>query len=145
MEEGRWKIYWREYCSQTYLYGSEVIFHRQDDVEFQNRLMPLGTVINEWFSKTDFQGQHVEPALPILDGTCHYHVSIHMDVPEGEHCPVRLLFYDRSGGEAGRLDIQDKEADFQCPPTTYYYKMQLVNGGVTHFHFHSVVIQEIFS
>ena len=26
---------------------------------------------------------------------------------------------------------------------TYSYRMQLINGGVTRFHFHSIVIQEV--
>lgn len=143
MAEGKWRIYWKEYCSQTYLYGSEVIFHKRDDVEFQNRLMPPGTIINAWYSKTDFQGQHIEPALPIIDGESRYHISINMDVPEQECCLVRMLFYDRFGNEVGDLNIRDTEMDFRCPLKTYCYTMQLVNGGVTHFHFHSIIIQEI--
>ena len=33
MELQRWNIYWNEYVSDTYLYGSEITFHKKDDVE----------------------------------------------------------------------------------------------------------------
>ena len=39
MELQRWNIYWNEYVSDTYLYGSEITFHKKDDVEFLNHLM----------------------------------------------------------------------------------------------------------
>ena len=41
----KWTIYWNEYSSDTYLYGSEITYHKIDDVEFCNKLMPAGTVI----------------------------------------------------------------------------------------------------
>lgn len=142
MIEGQWNIYWNEYSSDTYLYGSEVIFHSRDDVEFRNTLMPPGTVIKTWYSMTNFQAQHIEPALPIIDGESSYRIKVNMDIPEHQHCLVRLVFYDRYGNEAGYLNIRNVVTDFQCPLKTYSYTMQLINGGVTEFHFHSIVIQE---
>ena len=143
MSGARWTIYWNEYSSDTYLYGSEITFHKKDDVEFRNLLMPPGTVIKEWYSKTNFQMQKIEPALPMIDGESAYRISINMDVPENEHCLVRLVFYDRYEIEAGSLTIRDRVTDFRCPLKTYSYRMQLINGGITQFHFHSIVIQEI--
>ena len=34
MQGQKWTIYWSEYASDTYLYGSKVLFHKKDDVEF---------------------------------------------------------------------------------------------------------------
>ena len=56
---------------------------------------------------------------------------------------MRLVFYDKYDVEAGSVTVRDEETDFQCPLRTYSYRMQLINGGMTHFHFHSVTIQEI--
>lgn len=142
MAIGRWNIYWNEYSSDTYLYGSQVIFHGQDDVEFKNQLMPPGTVIKRWYSKTNFQRQHIEPSLPIIDGESSYRITVNIDVPKHERCLVRLVFFDRYGKEAGFLNVWDKVMDFRCPLKTYSYELQLVNGGLTEFHFHSIVIQE---
>lgn len=59
----KWTIYWNEYSSNTYLYGSEISYHAKDDVEFSNELMPPGTVIKQWYSRTYYQLQRIEPAL----------------------------------------------------------------------------------
>ena len=105
--------------------------------------MPPGTVIKQWYSKTNFQVQRIEPALPIIDGEGQYKITINIDTPEGQNCLARLVFYDRYEVEAGSLTLRDKETVFRCPLKTYSYRLQLINGGVTNFHFHSVVIQEV--
>lgn len=142
MAVGKWTIYWNEYSSDTFLYGSEVIFHSRDDVEFRNTLMPPGTVIKTWYSMTNFQEQHIEPSLPIIDGESSYSITVNIDVPKRQHCLVRLVFFDRYGNEAGYLNVRDTVTDFRCPLKTYSYTIQLINGGLTEFHFHSIVIQE---
>lgn len=139
----KWVIYWNEYTEDTYLYGSKVIFHKKDDVEFENTLMPPGTVIKQWYSKTNFQMQHIEPTLPIIDGEGEYQITFHIDMKEKESCLGRLVYFDRYGVEAGTLTLRDKETVFRCPLKTYSYKLQLINGGITKFHFHSIVIQEV--
>ena len=139
----RWTIYWNEYSSDTYLYGSEVMYHGKNDVEFYNRLMPPGTVIKQWYSKTNYQAQRIEPALPMIDGEGEYQVTVDIDCQEGEAWMVRLVFYDKYDAEAGIVTIRDGVTVFQCPLSTYSYRMQLINGGMTRFRFHSIVIEEI--
>ncbi len=139
----KWMIYWNEYSSDTYLYGAEIEFHKKDDVEYRNLLIPPGTIIKQWYSKTNFQAQRIEPSLPIIDGEGQYKITINIDVPEGENVLARLVYYDRYEVEAGSLTLRDKETVFRCPLKTYSYRLQLINGGVTNFHFHSVVIQEL--
>lgn len=143
MTGAKWTIYWNEYTSDSYLYGSEITYHKKDDVEFRNLLMPPGTMIKQWYSKTNFQTQKIEPALPMIDGESRYRISVHIDCPENENCQVRLVFYDRYEMEAGSITLRDKVTEFRCPLKTYSYRMQLINGGVTEFHFHSIVIQEV--
>ena len=142
MAAGKWNIFWNEYSSDTYLYGSQLIFHSREDVEFRNTLMPPGTVIKTWYSMTNFQEQHIEPSLPIIDGESSYSITVNIDMPKHQHCLVRLVFYDRYGNEAGYLNIRDTVTDFKCPLKTYSYTMQLINGGLTELHLHSIVIQE---
>jgi accessory Sec system protein Asp3 len=143
MMGAKWTIYWSEYSSDTYLYGSEVEFHSRDDVEFKNRLMPPGTIIKQWYSKVNFQRQKIEPALPMIDGESDYHITVHIDCEVPEGCLVRLVFYDRYEVEAGKLTVKGNEMDFKCPLKTYSYRMQLINGGISEFRFHSIVIQEV--
>lgn len=139
----KWIVYWNEYSSDTYLYGSEVIYHKKDDVEFKNCLMPPGTVIKQWYSKTNYQAQRIEPSLPMIDGESDYRIMINIDCPEHEVCLLLLIFYDRYDKEAGSIALRDRVTDFKCPLKTYSYRLQLINGGVTQFHFHSIIIQEV--
>ncbi|MCM1231919.1 MAG: accessory Sec system protein Asp3 [Ruminococcus flavefaciens] len=139
----KWIIYWNEYSSNTYLYGSEVTYHAKDDVEYANLLMPPGTVIKQWYSKTYYQMQRIEPALPIIDGESRYRVTVHIDCPENESWLMQLVFCDKYDAVAGRIPLRDKVSYFQCPLRTYSYRLELVNGGMTRFHFHYVEIQEV--
>ena len=53
MKNKAWKVVWNEGTFGTYLYGSKIWFHSREDIEFENELMPPGTVIKEWYSKCD--------------------------------------------------------------------------------------------
>ena len=138
-----WIIYWNEYASDTYLYGSEIEFLAKDDVRFKNLLMPPGTVIKQWYSKTNFQFQQIEPSLPMIDGEARYRLIVNMDVPEYEECFIKLVYVDKYDNEFDSIIIKDRVTEFKCPLKTYSFKMQLINGGVSVFRFHSVVIQEL--
>lgn len=138
-----WTIFWNEYSSDTYLYGSRIIYHKPDDVEFENELMPAGTMIKQWYSRTNYQAKRIEPALPMIDGEGNYQIEVDIECPEGEAWQIRLVFYDKYDTEAGYVSVRDKVTQFQCPLKTYSYRMQLINGGMTRFRFHSIVIREI--
>lgn len=143
MAEGRWKIYWNGYASYTYLYGSTVEFIGRDNVRFENELMPPGTVIKEWFSKTNFQGNHIEPTLPLIDGEGSYSFEAFIDCKTDEQFLFKMIFFDRFDNETGSIHIWDRKTVFRCPMNTFSYKLQLINGGMTGFSFHYLVIQEI--
>lgn len=138
-----WKIYWNEYVKDAYLYGSEILFHAKDDVEFKNELMPPGTVIKRWFSKVNYQVTRIEPALPMIDGEGRYHISLDASAEPPDGLIIKVVFYDRYDAEVGSQIIRDGGADFQCPLTTFSYEVQLINAGATLFHFHSIMITEI--
>ena len=143
MTEQSWKIYWNEYAKDTYIYGTELFFHAKDDIEFRNELMPPGTVIKRWYSKVNYQAMRIEPALPMIDGEGSYHIRLNASAEPETGLILRLIFYDRYDTEAESRIIRGGEGDFQCPLTTFSYEVQLVNGGVTEFHFHSIVMTEV--
>jgi accessory secretory protein Asp3 len=143
MTGAQWKIYWNEYSADTYLYGAKIIYHSKDDVEFSDELMPPGTIIKRWYSKTNFQIQRVEPALPMIDGESTYRLIVDVDADEEEGCLFCLVFFDKYGAEAGRITVRDQVTEFKCPLKTYSYELRLINGGMKRFHFHSVTIQEV--
>ena len=139
----KWTIYWNEYSANAYLYGSEIFYHKKDDVEYINALMPPGTVIKKWFSKVNYQMMRIEPSLPMIDGEGRYHISLNAASEPADGLLLRLVFYDRYDAEAGSQIIRDGEGDFQCPLKTFSYELQLINAGVTRLHFHWITIMEI--
>lgn len=143
MAGAKWKIYWNEYSTDTYLHGSVILYHKKDNVEFINELMPPGTIIKQWYSKTNYQMQKIEPSLPIIDGESTYQITVNIDIEKNENYLVRLVFYDRYEMEAGSINIRDRVTNFRCPLKTYSYRLQLINAGATRLNFHSIVIQEI--
>lgn len=143
MAAQQWTIYWNEYASKTYTYGSTITFHRKNDVEFRNNLMPPGTVIKTWHSKTNYQRDRVEPSLPMIDGETEYQISANIDYPEGGSCMLRLVFFDKYEEEAGMLIVRGQNMKFRCPLKTFSYQMQLMNEGASAFHFHYVTIKEV--
>ncbi len=143
MEKASWTILWNEYGADTYLYGSHLEFRGKRDVYFRNEFMPSGTVIKEWHSLTNYQRQRMEPTLPIIDGESRYRIRVNIDTPDDMGCLVKLVFLDRYEREAGDFIVRGTEAEFSCPLKTYSYKMQIINGGMKEFVYHSVVIEEI--
>lgn len=143
MTEQSWKIYWNEYVKDTYIYGTELLFHAKDDIEFRNELMPPGTVIKRWYSKVNYQAMRIEPALPMIDGEGRYHICLDASAEPHGGLMLKLIFYDHYDVEVGIQIIRDGEADFRCPLRTFSYEVQLINGGTTRFHFHSIVIAEM--
>ncbi|MCI6172744.1 MAG: accessory Sec system protein Asp3 [Clostridiales bacterium] len=138
----RWKIYWNELASDTYIYGSEIEFHAADDVEFRNALMPPGTIIKKWYSKVNFQAGRIEPALPIIDGEGRYHIAVDVESDVSGGILLRLLFLGKSGEEVESLFVDSPEMDFKCPLKAYSYEAQLICAGAHSFHFHSFTISE---
>lgn len=138
-----WVIRWNYYSNKTFLHGSKINYLSKDDIYFENALMPSGAVIKEWFSKTNFQRDGVEPSLPLIDGEGTYQLSYNIDQIAGGSCLFKLIFFDRFEEEVGQTIIWDSGTIFKCPMPTYSYCLQLINGGMTSFHFHSIVIREI--
>lgn len=141
-QDKQWTVYWNEYAADTYLYGTELMFHAKDDVEFHNVLMPPGTVIKTWYSMVNYQAGRIEPSLPMIDGEGQYHVSVNLDCDVAEGIFLRLVFRGKNGEEAGSLVVDSAETDFRCPLKTYSYEAQLVCAGAHAFHFHSFTITE---
>ncbi len=145
MRADSWKIYWNEYAANSYIYGSEINYIAKDHVEFFNSMMPPGTVINEWYSRTNFQGQKMEPELPIIDGEGQYEIEVAMESNKKGGCLIRIVFLDKYDDEAGDVIVHESKAAFRCPLRTYSYKVQLISAGVSHLDFHYLIIRELFN
>ena len=80
MKDDTWVIRWRNFLTNAYVYGSKIEFKDDFSVVYSNRLMPPGTVIHRWYSKTNFQRQRVEPELPLIDGERAYEIKTRIEI-----------------------------------------------------------------
>lgn len=143
MNEAVWKVYWNEYVSDTYLYGSEISLQPDKSVLYKNRLMPPGTILKTWCSKTNYQVNRIEPALPIIDGEAEYQIYAKIDYPESGSCILRLVFYDKFDAEISSMTMKQSVFRFRCPLQTFSYRIQLMNAGTSALHFYYMIIKEV--
>lgn len=129
--------------TDAYVYGNEVSFKPGNEVEIKNNLIPAGTVLKTWYSKTNYQMQKIEPSLPIIDGEGEYLLYLNADTDVEDGVLLKLIFYDRYDIQIGQMIIRDKETVFRCPLATYSYCMQFVLAGARHVVFRNVAIQEL--
>lgn len=145
MKDDTWVIRWRDFLTNAYVYGSKIEFKDDFSVVYSNRLMPPGTVIHRWYSKTNFQRQRVEPGLPLIDGERAYEIKTRIDYnsPESKELMLRIVFYDRYDVEAESIIVRGGKTVFKPSIKTYSYCIELINGGNADFTFHSLILREI--
>ena len=132
-----WQVRWKEFLSDSYVYGSKIEFNEDGSVSYKNRLMPPGTVIHTWYSMTNFQGNRIEPSLPLIDGERAYSIAVNIDYhnSESEALMLRIIFFDRYDAQAQSIIVRDKKAFFKPSIRTYSYRIELINGGNADFTF----------
>ena len=130
-----WQVRWKEFLSDSYVYGSKIEFNEDGSVSYKNRLMPPGTVIHTWYSMTNFQGNRIEPSLPLIDGERAYSIAVNIDYhnSESEALMLRIIFFDRYDAQAQSIIVRDKKAFFKPSIRTYSYRIELINGGNADF------------
>ena len=140
-----WNVRWREYTSDTYIFGSVIKFLDDGTVVYKNRLIPPGTVIHKWYSKTNFQLKKIEPTLPLIDGERAYSITLNVDIEydNSDALMLRIIFFDRYDKEAESIIVRGRKAYFKPSIKTYSYCIELINGGEADFKFHSFDIEEV--
>ena len=120
------EIYWGEFKGaslgdlkeNSFLYGSVVIYHSRNHVYFENSMMNSGTMIHEWTSSFNFQGNGLY---------------------------FRLIFMDRYDRQVGQVIEKNFDFTFTYPEDAYHYKVQLLSAGFQSVDFHSFSIEEDYS
>jgi len=95
------EIYWGEFKGaslgdtrqNTFLFGSIVLYYSRDHVYLENDMVNSGTMIHEWTSSFNFQGNRLTPTLPLLKRGYRYRLSSRMTVqPQNRLCTAGILF-----------------------------------------------------
>ncbi len=145
MTRDSWVIKWKDELSETYLYGSEIEFLADGSVSFFNPLMPPGTVIHRWYSKTNFQFKRIEPSLPLIDGEGAYLLTLNIEEKDSSKSStiVRICIFDRYDNPEETIVIREKKFYFKPTIKAYSYYVELINGGNPNFVFKSLKIEEV--
>lgn len=131
-------IYWNDLGADAFLFGSVVERLPLHLVKFENRMMPPGTVIQQWDSIPDFGNHPVEPQLPLLEEGREYRIRVFAIYEENTSALVRVEFLNRLGELTGTEILREKEGQFICPKDTYRYRIMLIQGGTSRVLFHHI-------
>lgn len=141
-EVKKFEVKWRLINQSTFMYGTKLLFDN-DDVYFENPLMPSGTVIHNWYMLTNFNEHRVSPKLPILKKGHRYLFKFNFQVdPEGS-IYYKLKFYLKNGDQFDYQLIKTKEAEVTYPKKAHSYQLEMINAGMNHIKFHKITIEEI--
>ena len=147
------EIYWGEFKGgssgdgrqNTFLYGSIVLYHSRDHVYLENTMVNSGTMIHEWTSSFNFQGNRLTPTLPLLKKEHSYRLTSQMTVQPQNGLYFRLIFMDRYDRQVGQVIEKNFDYTFTYPEDAYHYKVQLLSAGFQSVDFHSFSIEEDYS
>ncbi|EGU71626.1 accessory Sec system protein Asp3 [Streptococcus mitis SK569] len=147
------EIYWGEFKGgssgdgrqNTFLYGSIVLYHSRDHVYLENTMVNSGTMIHEWTSSFNFQGNRLTPTLPLLKKGHSYRLTSQMTVQPQNGLYFRLIFMDRYDRQVGQVIEKNFDFTFTYPEDAYHYKVQLLSAGFQSVDFHSFSIEEDYS
>jgi accessory Sec system protein Asp3 len=135
-------VRWGSLNSQASLYGSALTLGRSGEVSLVNPLMPSGTIIQEWYSFTDYQSVRESPALPLLRPGKTYRID-----PAIQSSPAGSVIFDVRCFD--RLDdlvradvLHPPSYSFEYPVGCHHYAIRLVNGGCDELRFTSFRLLE---
>lgn len=145
MINDRWVLHWKNYLSDNYAYGSEVRFMEDGKVHYRNELIPPGTVLHTWYSKTNFQADRIEPSLPLIDGESAYELKVNIEYVSEKNAGImfRVVFFDRYDKEFDSYVLRNDENCFKPPITMYSFRIEMICAGCREFIFDSIVLREI--
>ena len=151
MEDRIYLVFWDENAADTYLYGSEITFHKNRLVEYENHRMASGTVIRTWFSQTNYQAKRLEPQLPILQEGKRYEVRAFLKCNTSKTILLQINYYSRQD-ELLQVDtFESVEVGgsgcfcnyITCPERTDHWELRLVQTGSEAIWFHHFEIRQI--
>ncbi|MGX0403084.1 accessory Sec system protein Asp3 [Staphylococcus epidermidis] len=141
-EDRKFEVKWRLVNSSTFMYGTKLRFN-QDNIYFENPLMPSGTIIHNWYMLTDIAEDRVSPKLPILKKGHQYQFQFNFEVePEGA-AYFKMKFYRKNKEILSHQIIKNKKENIVYPREAYSYELELINAGMNHLSFHNIIVQEL--
>ena len=108
-EDRKFEVKWRLVNSSTFMYGTKLRFN-QDNIYFENPLMPSGTIIHSWYMLTDFAEDRVSPKLPILKKGHQYQFQFNFEVEPKGAAYFKMKFYRKNKEILSHQILKNKKA-----------------------------------
>lgn len=120
-------IGWGEDYNDTYGYGAEIRFQDKGRVHYASPMMPSGSRIKSWRSKTNFQAERKAPELPLLINGQEYHIQLDMTCDKEEAIQLLIEFYDTDERLIEEYFYNELAGDFTYPQAAASYAVHLIN------------------
>lgn len=132
-------VYWRQMNASTFMFGSKVTFE-EDGVLFSNRLMPSGTLIHEWYMRTNFFRDRAFPALPLLKRGVKYTLLFHYEAEPKDSIYFKINFQKQNGTSLDSIIAKTDKIDITLPDEAFDYQIQMMNAACEKLKFHFIEI-----
>lgn len=147
------EIFWGEFKGaslgnlreNSFLYGLIVIYYARNHIYFENEMISSGTMVHEWTSSFNFQGNRLTPTLPLIKKGHRYRLTSNMTIKPDNGLYFRLIFKDRYDEKVSQLIKKDLTFTFTYPEEAYNYSIQLLSAGLKSVDFHSFSIEEDYT
>lgn len=136
-----YRVYWTQINYTTFMNGSQIKF-KPYKTEFNNPLMPSGTLIHEWLMKASYYKDRVIPTLPILKMGTDYELQMEYNTIPENSIYLKIVFYRKNDIILDTCIIRDKDFEFTFPKEAHSYKIQLFNAGIEKMIFNHMTIKE---
>ncbi len=142
-EHRQYRVQWGRDMDESYLDGARWTRLEDETILYENELLPPGTVIMRWHSRTSFAQDAKEPALPLLQEGARYRVSAACESTPLETLYVQFVFRNLRGRVIDRFLMRGGSGTFTYPEGAYEYDMELIQGGSASFHFDHITIMQV--
>lgn len=135
-------VRWGSVNSGASLYGTALDVAPSGEVHLINPLMPSGTIMQEWYSYTDYQAVRETPSLPLLLHDRSYRLEPALDAGPPDSVIFDVRFYDRFGEVVGTEVLHPPAYAFVYPRECHHYTIRLLNGGCDELRFRHFTLWE---
>lgn len=135
------QIKWGDSVKNAYNHGSRVTFVK-NGVIFDNPMMSPSFPIISWSSRSNFQGDRSQPALPLLNRGKTYRLVLEAEVTPAGSAYIKVTYFDRLGEELSFDVLKDDHWLFTYPFGAAFYKVELINAGCEHLFFDRLLLLE---
>lgn len=135
-------VKWGNHFNDNFNYGADILFRQHGAVSYESPLMPAGTVIKTWKSKTNFSDDRQTPFLPLLLNGKKYHLLVDVLLVKRNSLQIKITFVDSEDQTIEELYLQDLNGSFIYPLKATNYMIQLVNKNISQLVFFNLFILE---